>query len=234
VIASPKKKPIKHTYWQPTMDAWIAEFQSIDDQDERSEFYTTHLHEPFSRLAQANLAAHGLHTAQMLTGEQAIEQLTTHLVSTIKTFQFGKGNAFGYFNMVAKHYLFSANIRAKKTANLFVSLDELFEHAVDQIPAPVHAAPDTETFDRLKAYWEENFEEVFRKRAALREGGKIFIEAIFNQDFEFPHKKALFRHVRQVYQERVGKPLRYCILSNAFRLIRKHNQSVIALKQPAV
>jgi hypothetical protein len=234
VIASPKKKPIKHTYWQPTMDAWIAQFQSIEDQDERSEFYTTHLHEPFSRLAQANLAAHGLHLGQMLSGDHAIEQLTTHLVGAIRTFQFGKGNAFGYFNMIARHYLWSANMRAKKAAKLFVSIDALFEDAIDQIPAPVNEAPDTAIYDRLKLYWEENFEEVFRKRAALRDGGRIFIDAIFNQEFEFPHKKALFRHVRQVYQERVGKPMRYFILSTAFRLIRKHNQLVTTMKQPAV
>ena len=65
-------------------------------------------------------------------------ETVNHLVSNMHKFEAGKGKAFSYFSIIAKHYLIALNNNNWKRFNLNESIDiQTDEHSIDGIKSSV-------------------------------------------------------------------------------------------------
>jgi hypothetical protein len=116
-------------------------------------------------------------------------------------FEAGKGKAFSYFSIIAKHYLIALNNSTYKRRNQHVEIgEEHDEHTVQlQTEDTHHKDEEMREFIKLMIrFWENNVGKIFTKQRDLDIANAV-IELFRSSDrIDAFNKKALYLYIREI------------------------------------
>lgn len=193
-----KKTPIMY-FTQGTEDAIIA-YNATTDQDLRNTIYETQIKYSFEKLVE-NIFNTFKFTYFETSPLDLQKETVTHLVANISKFEKGKGKAFSYFSIVAKHYLIFHNNNNYKRFNQNVDISETPSDTTVCLQTEDAHYKTSEMSDFIKmmiSYWEANLGVIFKKQRDLNIANAV-IELFRNSDrIEAFNKKALYVYIREI------------------------------------
>jgi len=194
-----KKSPGIIYFSQDTEDA-IIEFNKTEDRERREELYNTRIKYPFDKLVENIFNTFKF--SYFETGPLEVQKETVaHLVANIHKFEAGKGKAFSYFSIIAKHYLIALNNSTYKRFNQHVDIsEERDEHTVQLQSEDKHykEAEMKEFMKLMVQFWENNVGKIFTKQRDLDIANAV-IELFRRSDrIDAFNKKALYLYIREI------------------------------------
>ena len=136
------------------------------------------------------------------TGPLDVQKETVaHLVSNMHKFESGKGKAFSYFSIIAKHYLIALNNGIYKRRNQHVEIGEEHDENTVQLQSEDKHYKDSEMKEFMKLmilFWENNVGKIFTKQRDLDIANAV-IELFRSSDrIDAFNKKALYLYIREI------------------------------------
>ena len=208
VIVGPKKRgrkskggitPDKMYFTQDTEDS-IIKYNASTDLKVREEIYNTKIKYPFEKLVE-NIFNTFKFSYFETSPLDAQKETVSHLVSNIHKFEAEKGKAFGYFSIIAKHYLIALNNSNYKRRNQHVEIgEEHDEHTVQlQTEDSHHKNAEMHEFIKLMiSFWENNINKIFTKQRDLDIANAV-VELFRSSDrIDAFNKKALYLYIREI------------------------------------
>ena len=195
-----RKKSAGIIYFSQETEDSIVEFNLTDDRNIREEIYNTKIKYPFDKLVENIFNTFKF--SYFETGPLDVQRETiSHLVANIHKFESGKGKAFSYFSIIAKHYLIALNNSTYKRRNQHVEIgDEYCENTI-QLQTEDKFHKNTELFEFMNLmieYWEKNVTKIFTKQRDLDIANGV-IELFRNtQNISMFNKKALYLMIREI------------------------------------
>jgi len=136
------------------------------------------------------------------TGPLDVQKETVaHLVSNMHKFEAGKGKAFSYFSIIAKHYLIALNNTTYKRRNQHVEIgEEHDEHTVQlQTEDKHYKEAEMRDFMRLMIeFWENNVGKIFTKQRDLDIANAVIELFRSSERIDAFNKKALYLYIREI------------------------------------
>jgi hypothetical protein len=198
-VIEPKKLTEKQYFTQDTENA-IIQFNKEENMDIRNKIYNDHIKYPFEKLVENVFNTFKFSYFDVGTIDVQKETLS-HLVANINKFQEGKGKAFSYFSIIAKHYLIFNNNSNYKRFNQHVDIGEENEENTVRLQTVDNHYKDTENkefIDMMIKYWDSNIKNIFHKPKDLKIAQAV-IELFRNSDrLDFFNKKALYLYIREI------------------------------------
>lgn len=193
--ASPDKM-----YFTKDTEVAIIEYNSTEDIPTRENIYNTKIKYPFEKLVENIFNTFKF--SYFETGPLDVQKETvSHLVSNMHKFEAGKGKAFSYFSIIAKHYLIALNNSTYKRRNQHVEIgEEHDEHTIQlQTEDKHHKDAEMKEFMNLMiVFWENNVGKIFTKQRDLDIANAV-IELFRNSDrIDAFNKKALYLYIREI------------------------------------
>src|ERR1035437_664098 len=194
-----KKSPGVIYFSQDTEDA-IIEFNKTDDHDKREELYNNKIKYPFEKLVENIFNTFKF--SYFETGPLEVQRETVaHLVANIQKFEAGKGKAFSYFSIIAKHYLIALNNSTYKRFNQHVDISEERDENTVQLQSEDRHYKEEEMKEFMKlmvTFWENNVSRIFTKERDL-----VIAQAVIElfrqtQNISMFNKKALYLYIREI------------------------------------
>lgn len=200
VIEKPEKVKKSVMYFtQDTEDA-IIEFNLAQDDITRNRIYETRIKHSFEKLVENIFNTFKFTYFETSPIEMQTETIT-HLVANISKFQAGKGKAFSYFSIVAKHYLIFHNNSNYKRFNQNVDISETPSDTTVCLQTEDKHHKDQETSEFMAMmieYWENNVGKIFTKQRDLNIANAV-IELFRSSDkIDAFNKKALYVYIREI------------------------------------
>lgn len=194
-----KKNPDKMYFTQKTEDA-IIEYNATNDVEVRETIYNEKIKYPFEKLVEN--VFNTFKFTYFETGPLDVQKETvSHLVSNIHKFEAGKGKAFSYFSIIAKHYLIALNNSTYKRFNQHVDIGEEHDEHTIQLQTEDRHQKDAEMNEFMKLmieFWENNVEKIFTKQRDLDIANAV-IELFRSSDrIDAFNKKALYLYIREI------------------------------------
>lgn len=198
-VVTPKKVSEKMYFTQDTEDA-IIRFNSEENMDKRNRIYEEHIQRPFEKLVEN--VFNTFKFSYFDVGPLVVQQETlSHLVANIHKFEAGKGKAFSYFSIVAKHYLIFNNNTNYKRYNQQVDISEdNGENTVKLQTTDTYQSDkaNSEFIKMMVEYWDNNIKEIFPKNRDLKIAEAV-VELFRNTDrLDYFNKKALYLYIREI------------------------------------
>ena len=136
------------------------------------------------------------------TGPLEVQRETVaHLVANIHKFEAGKGKAFSYFSIIAKHYLIALNNSTYKRFNQHVDISEERDENTVQLQSEDKHYKEAEMQEFMKlmvTFWENNVGKIFTKQRDLDIANAV-IELFRRSDrIDAFNKKALYLYIREI------------------------------------
>lgn len=221
------------------MPALLTQYQSIQDDTQRSQFFEDYLYQPFLRLCEANLNYHKTNEHTHSSEQDIIQDLITHCVTKIYHFDAAKGDSFGYFNRVARNQLFLTNQKSYRHSKRYLSIEGIidgYEEDMDMLmlmaePNKPSLFPE-EAVSEIKSYWrnEDNFNQHFAAKYRYHTIGKVFIDCLLNDNYpqlsENSVKITFFKHIKDIHIQQYGYSPSQSYYSKSFQVIRKANREL--------
>jgi len=187
-------------YFTQDTEDYIIKYNATDDLQVREEIYNTKIKYPFEKLVENIFNTFKF--SYFETGPLDVQKETvSHLVSNMHKFEAGKGKAFSYFSIIAKHYLIALNNSTYKRRNQHVEIgEEHDEHTVQlQTEDSHHKDEEMREFIRLMIkFWENNVGKIFTKQRDLDIANAV-IELFRSSDrIDAFNKKALYLYIREI------------------------------------
>lgn len=187
-------------YFTKETEDFIIEYNATSDIPRREYIYNNKIKYPFEKLVENIFNTFKF--SYFETGPLDVQKETvSHLVSNIHKFEAGKGKAFSYFSIIAKHYLIALNNSTYKRRNQHVEISE--EHSENTIQLQTedshHKAKEMREFiDLMIQFWETNIGKIFTKQRDLDIANGV-IELFRNtQNISMFNKKALYLYIREI------------------------------------
>jgi hypothetical protein len=197
-----KKKvisPSKMYFTQDNEDA-IIDYNKEIDQNKRNNIYNTKIKYSFEKLVE-NIFNRFKFSYFETEPIKVQNETVAHLVSNIHKYEKGKGKAFSYFSIIAKHYLIFLNNSNYKRFNQHVEIGENKEENTIQLQIEDNHYKEVENrefMDLMIAFWENNLGKIFSKQRDLDIANSI-IELFRNSyRLESFNKKALYLCIREM------------------------------------
>jgi len=202
-----KKKPRKTRgasgnkmyFTQDTENAIILYNKTVDLQI-RDTIYNEKIKNPFEKLVE-NIFNTFKFSYFETSPLDVQKETVSHLVANMHKFEAGKGKAFSYFSIIAKHYLIALNNSTYKRFNQHVDIgEERDEHTVQlQTEDKHHKEAEMKEFLRLMIeFWENNVGKIFTKQRDLDIANAV-IELFRSSDrIDAFNKKALYLYIREI------------------------------------
>lgn len=112
----------KMYFTKDTEDSIIA-YNNTTDPQIREDIYNTKIKHPFEKLVENIFNTFKFSYFEI--GPLDVQKETVaHLVSNMHKFEAGKGKAFSYFSIIAKHYLIALNNSTYKRRNQHIEISE--------------------------------------------------------------------------------------------------------------
>ena len=189
----------KMYFTKDTEDAIIAYNNSTDSQI-REDIYNTKIKYPFEKLVENIFNTFKFSYFEI--GPLDIQKETVaHLVSNMHKFEAGKGKAFSYFSIIAKHYLIALNNSTYKRRNQHVEISEEHDENTVQLQMEDKHYKDSEMREFMNLmikFWENNVKKIFTKQRDLDIANAV-IELFRSGDrLEVYNKKALYLMIREI------------------------------------
>jgi hypothetical protein len=193
------KKPSVIYFTQDTENA-VVEYNKEECQEKRNTLYNTRIKYSFEKLVE-NIFNTFKFTYFDVAPLEFQKETVAHLVANISKYQPEKGKAFGYFSIVAKHYLIfhNNNNYARYKRNVDISETPSETTVCLQVEDKYHKDVETSEFlTMMVAYWEKNLNKIFTKQKDLNIANAV-IELFRNSDrIEAFNKKALYLYIREI------------------------------------
>jgi len=187
-------------YFTKDTEDSIIEYNATEDIPKREEIYNTKIKYPFEKLVENIFNTFKF--SYFETSPLDVQRETvTHLVSNIHKFEAGKGKAFSYFSIIAKHYLIALNNSTYKRRNQHVEIGEEHDENTIQIQTEDKHYKDTEMREFINLmilFWENNVYKIFTKQRDLDIANAV-IELFRSSDrIDAFNKKALYLYIREI------------------------------------
>jgi hypothetical protein len=129
------------------------------------------------------------------------KQAISHMVANIAKYEKGKGKAFSYFSIVAKHWFILDNNTTYRRFKKHVEICEQVGESGEFVIEPEHEKQESETREFIKLmveYWDKNVGKYFTKERDLKIANAV-IEIFRNSDrIDVFNKKALYLYIREI------------------------------------
>lgn len=197
-----KSKTTKQTknYFTDETEKSIIEYNEETCQIKRNLIYEQRIRSSFEKLVE-NVFNTFKFTYFDTTPIDIQRETVSHLVSNIHKFQDGKGKAFSYFSIVAKHYLIFHNNSNYKRYNQHVCISETPSETEIclQTSDRYHTNIQTdELMEGIIKYWDENLKKIFTKDIDLKISNAVVeLMRSVNRLEEF-NKKMLYLYIREM------------------------------------
>jgi len=187
-------------YFSQDTENAIIEYNSTEDKETRDEIYNTKIKYPFEKLVENIFNTFKF--SYFETGPLEVQKETvTHLVANIQKFEAGKGKAFSYFSIIAKHYLIALNNSTYKRFNQHVDISEERDENTIQLQSEDrhHKEAELQEFMNLMVrFWENNVSKIFTKQRDLEIANAVIELFRQPQNIAMFNKKALYLYIREM------------------------------------
>lgn len=189
----------KMYFTKDTEDAIIA-YNKSENIQEREHIYNNHIKYPFEKLVE-NIFNTFKFSYFETSPLDVQKETVSHLVSNMHKFEAGKGKAFSYFSIIAKHYLIALNNSVYKRRNQHIEIgEEHDEHTVQLHTEDRHHKESemNEFMTLMIRFWENNVGKIFTKQRDLDIANAV-IELFRKSDrIDAFNKKALYLYIREI------------------------------------
>jgi hypothetical protein len=193
-----KKAPIM--YFTADTELSVIKYNAAESDEERNHIYETEIKASFEKLVE-NIFNTFKFSYFETSPVDVQRETVAHLVANINKYNPDKGKAFGYFSIIAKHYLIFHNNNNYKRFRQHVDIaDTPSESSVClQVEDSFYKDVETKDFIRLMVeYWEKNLSKIFTKQKDLNIANAV-VELFRNCDrIEAFNKKALYLLIREI------------------------------------
>ena len=187
-------------YFTQETEDFIIKYNATENLQEREVIYNTKIKYPFEKLVENIFNTFKF--SYFETGPLDVQKETvSHLVSNMHKFEAGKGKAFSYFSIIAKHYLIALNNSTYKRRNQHVEIgEEHDEHTVQlQTEDTHHKDEEMREFIRLMIrFWENNVGKIFTKQRDLDIANAVIELFRSSERIDAFNKKALYLYIREI------------------------------------
>ena len=198
-LLSDEKKTSNVYFTYETENAIVA-YNETEDPREKDRIYTQHIQAPFAKIAENVYNTFKFSYADVSPLEIQ-KQAISHMVANIAKYEKGKGKAFSYFSIVAKHWFILDNNTTYRRFKKHVEICEQVGESGEFVIEPEHEKQESETreFIRLMVeYWDKNVGRHFTKDRDLKIANAV-IEIFRNSDrIDVFNKKALYLYIREI------------------------------------
>jgi hypothetical protein len=189
----------KMYFTKDTEDAIIA-YNNATDSQIREDIYNNKIKHPFEKLVENIFNTFKFSYFEI--GPLDVQKETVaHLVSNMHKFEAGKGKAFSYFSIIAKHYLIALNNSTYKRRNQHVEISEEHDENTVQLQTEDKHYKDAEMHEFMNLmikFWENNVKKIFTKQRDLDIANAV-IELFRSSDrIDAFNKKALYLYIREI------------------------------------
>jgi hypothetical protein len=193
-----KKAPIMY-FTQDTENA-VIEYNNEEDVDKRNTIYNEHIKYSFEKLVE-NIFNTFKFTYFETSPLEIQKETVAHLVANLNKYQQDKGKAFGYFSIVAKHYLIFHNNNNYKRFKQNVDISDTPSETTVCLQVEDSYYKNTEMAEFMQMmidYWEKHVGKIFTKQKDLNIANAV-IELFRNSDrIDAFNKKALYLYIREI------------------------------------
>lgn len=197
----PKKvESINKIYFDQSTEDAIELYNNTESQDIRETIYHEKIKYPFEKLVENVFNTFKFSYFETASADVQKETVT-HLVANIQKYEKGKGKAFSYFSIVAKHYLIFLNNSNYRRFNQSVEIGEERDGNMVQLQSEDKYYKEREMSEFMKlmiTYWENNIGKIFNKQRDLNIANAV-VELFRNSDrISLFCKKALYLYIREI------------------------------------
>jgi hypothetical protein len=194
------KKAADKMYFTQDTENSIVEYNNTEDLNIREKIYNEQIKYPFEKLVEN--VFNTFKFTYFETGPLDVQKETvSHLVSNIHKFEAGKGKAFSYFSIIAKHYLIALNNSTYKRFNQHVDIGEEHDENTVQLQTEDrhHREAEMNEFMALMIrFWENNVEKIFTKQRDLDIANAVIELFRSSERIDAFNKKALYLYIREI------------------------------------
>jgi hypothetical protein len=191
---------VSNVYFTLATEDAIVAYNSTEDPREKDRIYNESIQGAFNKIAENVYNTFKFSYADVSPLEIQ-KQAISHMVANIGKYEKGKGKAFSYFSIVAKHWFILDNNTTYRRFKKHVEICEQAGDAGEFVVEPEHEKQETETKEFIKLmvdYWDKNVGRFFTKERDLRIANAV-IEIFRNADrIDVFNKKALYLYIREI------------------------------------
>lgn len=194
------EKKVSNVYFTHETEAAIVAYNETEDSREKDRIYNDKIQAAFSKIAENVYNTFKFSYADVSPIEIQ-KQAISHMVANIAKYEKGKGKAFSYFSIVAKHWFILDNNTTYRRFKKHVEICEQSGEAGEFVVEPEHEKQESETREFIKLmveYWDKNVGKHFTKDRDLKIANAV-IEIFRNADrIDVFNKKALYLYIREI------------------------------------
>lgn len=187
-------------YFTQETEDFIIKYNNTEDIQTREDIYNTKIKYPFEKLVE-NIFNTFKFSYFETSPLDVQKETVSHLVSNMHKFEAGKGKAFSYFSIIAKHYLIALNNGIYKRRNQHVEIGEEHDENTIQLQTEDSHHKDEEMREFINlmiSFWENNVGKIFTKQRDLDIANAV-IELFRSSDrIDAFNKKALYLYIREI------------------------------------
>lgn len=194
------EKKVSNVYFTHETEAAIVAYNETEDPREKDRIYNDRIQAAFAKIAENVYNTFKFSYADVSPIEIQ-KQAISHMVANIAKYEKGKGKAFSYFSIVAKHWFILDNNTTYRRFKKHVEICEQAGEAGEFVIEPEHEKQESETREFIKLmveYWDKNVGKHFTKDRDLKIANAV-IEIFRNSDrIDVFNKKALYLYIREI------------------------------------
>ena len=191
---------MSNVYFTPDTEAAIVAYNETDDMREKDRLYNDRIQGAFGKIAENVYNTFKFSYADVSPIEIQ-KQAISHMVANMSKYEKGKGKAFSYFSIVAKHWFILDNNTTYRRFKKHVEICEQTGESGEFVVQPEHEKQESETREFIKLmvdYWDKNVGKHFTKERDLKIANAV-VEIFRNADrIDVFNKKALYLYIREI------------------------------------
>jgi hypothetical protein len=194
------EKKVSNVYFTPDTEAAIVAYNETEDPREKDKIYNEKIQGEFAKIAEYIYITFKFSYADV-SPLDIQKQAISHMVANMSKYEKGKGKAFSYFSIVAKHWFILDNNTTYRRFKKHVEICEQAGDSGEFVVEPEHEKKENETREFIKLmveYWDQNVGKYFTKDRDLKIANAV-VEIFRNADrIDIFNKKALYLYIREI------------------------------------
>lgn len=193
-----KKKKSNNYFTKETEDA-IIQYNKCESARQRNQIYNEHIKYAFEKLAEFVLNTYKFKYFDIPPSDVKREVVSA-LIEKIHMYEDGKGKAFSYFNIIAKHYLIyhnNRNFKRWKQNSLLSEMPTTWDPD-DNFEEKELNSDYKEFKDIMLEYWDDNILEVFPSKRDMQIADAVLELFRRSENIENFNKKHLYLLIREM------------------------------------
>ena len=194
------EKKISNVYFTPDTELAIVAYNETEDPREKDKIYNEKIQGAFGKIAE-NIYNTFKFSYADVSPLDVQKQAISHMVANMSKYEKGKGKAFSYFSIVAKHWFILDNNTTYRRFKKHVEICEQTGDSGEFVVQPEHEKQESEAREFIKLmveYWDQNVGKYFTKDRDLKIANAV-VEIFRNADrIDIFNKKALYLYIREI------------------------------------